>query len=128
MSTVKKLTCVVCPAGCQIEVTLDNSGAVLSVTGNTCPRGKAYAESELTHPVRTLTTTVTLEDADECRLPVRTDKPIPRESLMEAMRLASTIRVQAPVRRGDVIVSDFIEPGIRLIACKTVEYSPKLRL
>lgn len=125
MNTVKKLTCVVCPAGCQIEVTLDESGAVLSVTGNTCPRGKAYAESEMTHPVRTLTTTVTLEDAEDRRLPVRTDKPIPKESLFEAMRLAAAIRVQAPVRRGDVIVSDFMEPGTHLIACKTVEYSSK---
>ena len=121
MNTIKKLTCVVCPAGCPIEAELDENGAILTVQGNSCPRGKAYAVSELTHPVRTLTTTVALAGAAETRLPVRTDKPIPKETLFEAMRLASTLCVQAPVARGDVVFSDFVEPGTNLIACKTVE-------
>jgi len=121
MNTVKKLTCVVCPAGCPLEVTLAEDGSILSVTGNTCPRGKAYAESELTHPTRTLTTTVNLNSAAERRLPVKTDKPIPKESLFAAMEAAMKITVSAPVKRGDVIAADFIEPGTNLIAGKTVE-------
>ena len=44
----KELTCVVCPAGCPMTVTLDENGNVVSVTGNTCARGKKYAESEIT--------------------------------------------------------------------------------
>ena len=38
----RTLTCINCPLGCQIEVTLD-SGAVQSITGNTCKRGAEYA-------------------------------------------------------------------------------------
>lgn len=121
MTTVKKLTCVVCPAGCPVEVTLDENGTILSVTGNTCPRGSKYAESELTHPVRTLTTTVALENSVEHRLPVKTDKPIPKESLFAAMEIAEKTAVSAPVKRGDVIIADFIEKGTNLVACKTVE-------
>ena len=120
MENVKKLTCVVCPAGCPIEVTLDENGAIVNVTGNTCPRGKAYAISELTHPVRTLTSTVTLTGADECRLPVKTDRPIPKETLFAAMRQIETVTAAAPVHRGDVILTDFIEKGTNLVACKTI--------
>ena len=79
MNTVKKLTCVVCPAGCPLEVTLDESGKILSVTGNTCKRGQSYAESELTHPVRTLTTTVKLISKAEKRTdPSRKKLCLPR--------------------------------------------------
>ncbi len=120
MNTVKKMTCVVCPNGCPLEVTLDETGAVVSVTGNTCPRGKTYAVSETTHPVRTLTTTVTIDGAAESRLPVKTDHPIPKETLFEAMKLASAVRVHTPVRRGDVILADFIEKGTNLVACKKI--------
>ena len=41
----KKLTCIVCPMGCPLEVTLEG-GNILSVTGNTCPRGEKYAREE----------------------------------------------------------------------------------
>ena len=41
--TEKELVCVVCPMGCRITVTL-NGDEIVSVTGNSCPRGKAYAE------------------------------------------------------------------------------------
>ena len=52
-----ELTCIVCPMGCRMTVELSDGGEILSVTGNTCPRGKQYAIDECTHPVRTVTTT-----------------------------------------------------------------------
>ena len=86
--TTRELTCVVCPAGCRMTVTLDDGGTVLEVEGNTCARGKNYAVSEITHPVRTLTSTVPLVTAEgEKMLPVRTDKAIPKEKLFEAMEI-----------------------------------------
>lgn len=121
MNTIKKLTCVVCPAGCPIEVTLAEDGTIVEVTGNTCPRGKKYAETELTHPMRTLTTTVALASKAERRLPVKTDRPIPKESLLSAMEWVKRITVTAPVKRGDVICADFIEAGTNLVACKNIE-------
>lgn len=45
----RNLTCIVCPMGCALEVVIEN-GQVVSVTGNTCPRGAAYAKSECVHP------------------------------------------------------------------------------
>lgn len=55
---VKDIICVACPMGCQISVELSDSGEILSVTGNTCKRGDAYARTECTNPERSLTTTV----------------------------------------------------------------------
>lgn len=115
----RELTCVVCPAGCRITVEMNDDGSVSAVTGNTCLRGKKYAESEVTHPVRTLTSTVpVLTAAGRKMLPVRTDAPISRESLFDAMEQLRGITVSAPVSAGDRIVCDFIEPGVNLIACK----------
>ena len=116
--TTRELTCVVCPAGCRITVTLED-GAIVKIEGNTCLRGKTYAESEVTHPVRTLTSTVRIETGTGVfMLPVRTDRPIPRESLFDAMKLVRAYRAKAPVRTGDKLIENFIEEGTCLIACK----------
>lgn len=122
MST-RELTCVVCPAGCKITVTLDDAGKVTNVEGNTCPRGKNYAESEVTNPVRTLTSTVriVLADGSVHMLPVRTDHPIPKPELFRAMDFVRRIKVTAPIHTGDIITENFIENGTNLIACRDFE-------
>ena len=45
----RELTCIGCPMGCALTVELDG-GAVVSVRGNTCPAGDAYARKEVTAP------------------------------------------------------------------------------
>ena len=122
MNKTVELTCVVCPAGCRMTAELDDAGRIISVKGNTCPRGKTYAESEITHPVRTLTSTVTVVQAEgkTVMLPVRTSKPIPREALFEAMEKIREMTVSAPVKMGDILMDHFMEEGTALIACKTV--------
>ena len=71
-ATKKTLTCIVCPMGCQIEVTLDHDGKVTGITGNTCKRGYDYAQNEFTNPTRTLTSTVRIKSETDKLLPVRT--------------------------------------------------------
>lgn len=123
MSTTKKnLTCIVCPIGCQLEVTVSDDGKVSEITGNTCKRGYDYAMNEFTDPRRTLTTTVRLDgSAADKFLPVRTSSPIPKPKLFEAMEVVNGITATAPISVGDIICKDFIEPGINLIACKDVK-------
>ncbi len=122
MMETRELTCVVCPAGCKLTVTLED-GKVIDVTGQTCARGKNYAEAEVTHPVRTLTTTVALTGAKSgsVMLPVKTSCPISRGLLFDAMEELTGFTVAAPVCVGDILVKDFMEPGCHLVACKTVE-------
>ena len=71
----RELICIGCPMGCQLTAEVEN-GAVTSVTGNTCPRGDAYARRECVAPVRTVTGTVAIEGAALPVLPVRTSGEI----------------------------------------------------
>ena len=48
--TTRELTCIGCPMGCPLTVTME-AGEVISVTGNTCKRGDVYARKEVTNPV-----------------------------------------------------------------------------
>ena len=57
----RELICIGCPMGCPIVVKMED-GKVTSVTGNTCPRGEAYARKEVTDPTRIVTTTVRVAD------------------------------------------------------------------
>ncbi len=112
----RELTCIVCPIGCQLTVEMEE-GKVLEVTGNTCPRGKTYAEAECIAPMRTLTSTV------RCRggklLPVKTDRPIPKEKLFEAMEQVNSVHPALPVACGDVIIEDVF--GAALVATGNLE-------
>lgn len=112
----RNLTCIVCPIGCDIKIEIAN-GKVISVAGNTCPRGKAYAESEVTNPVRTVTTTV--KSADGKIVPVKTKSPIPKEKVFEAMKIINSAKPCLPISVGDVIIEDIF--GAQLVATQSVE-------
>ena len=117
----RELTCVVCPSGCRITAVTDDKGNITEITGYTCLRGKKYAESEITNPVRTLTSTIPVNTpSGTVMLPVRTDKGIPKASLMDAMDIIRTLTAPYPVHVGDVIRSDFICEGTSLVACKDI--------
>ena len=85
----KNMTCVVCPRGCALTVTVDG-GTIVSVTGNTCKRGAAYAEAELLHPERMLTTTVAV-DGRSRMLAVRTRTAIPKDKIFDIMHVLYTV-------------------------------------
>ncbi len=111
------MTCIVCPIGCTLTAEKDENG-VIKVTGNSCPRGAKYAESELTFPVRTLTTTV-VTDLGEM-LPVRTSAPIPKDKIIEAARSLAGVTAKCPVHIGDVIVANILGTGADIIAAKDI--------
>ena len=51
------LTCINCPLGCPVQVTMDG-GEIVEITGYTCPRGEQYARKEVTNPTRIVTSSV----------------------------------------------------------------------
>ena len=108
---MKKIICITCPTGCEMEVACE--GEKITVTGNRCPRGAAYAESELKDPRRTVTAVVrTLEGKLQ---PVRTNKPLPRPLI--AGLLNTILKTNYPeALPGGVIISDIGGTGIDLIA------------
>lgn len=114
---IKNLTCVECPMGCFIEVGVEN-GAAVYVKGNSCPRGKLYAENEVVRPLRVLTTTVRCVSGK--MLPVKTDKPIPRDLIFSLMEKINAVHPTLPITLGDVIVKNLYD-DVNLIATKTIK-------
>ncbi len=113
------LTCINCPLGCQLTVSKDAQGE-LHIEGYTCKRGLQYAQAELTHPTRTVTSTVRLANAHIHQLPVKTDAPIPKGQIKECMLSLKPMEVNAPVRAGDVIVHNVCGTGVNIVATRSV--------
>lgn len=113
--TKREMVCVSCPMGCAITVELDDNNEVVSVTGNTCPRGDKYARQECTHPERMLTSTVKVEGGRLPVVPVKSASPIPKEMLFDAMKEVNKVTLKAPVTFGDVAVKDILGTGIDIV-------------
>lgn len=109
----RKLTCIGCPMGCQVEVELDES-EVQTVTGNHCKRGDAYARKEVTNPTRIVTTTVRLAGGGV--VPVKTKEDIPKGKIMECVRQLKALEIRGPVEIGQVILKDAAGTGVPVIA------------
>ncbi len=119
METVK-MTCIVCPKGCDITVEMEN-GEVLGVTGNACARGLDYAKNEAMNPVRTLTSTVAVVNGVHPRVSVKTEREIPKGKMMECAKALKGVAVEAPVKIGDVILTDVVGTGVNIIATINIE-------
>ncbi len=117
--TVKEMTCIVCPMGCPLKVTM-NGDEIVDVTGNTCPRGKKYAITEVTAPRRVLTSTVRVEGGHLPLCPVRTRGDIPKGLLFDAMQEVNALIIKAPVAIGDVLIPDICGTGVPLVACRNI--------
>ncbi len=111
----RELTCIVCPIGCSLVAEIED-GKVVSVSGNTCPRGKAYAETECVAPMRTVTTTVRC--AGGGLLPVKTDRAIPKEKVFDAMKMINNLHPVLPISAGDIIMKDVF--GSNIVAVKNM--------
>ena len=107
----RELTCIACPLGCALTVTIEDK-KVISVEGNTCPRGKDYAINECTAPVRTVTSTVMCENGD--LVSVKTKNPIPKDKIFEAMSIINKTEAKLPISVGDIIIEDLF--GSQLVA------------
>mgnify|MGYP001778186457 FL=1 len=116
----RKLICINCPLGCSLTVTL-NGGEVVSVAGNTCPRGEAYGRKECTHPTRIVTGTVRITGGTLPVVSVKTASDIPKEKMQECAAQLRTVVVSAPVHIGDVILESAAGCGVPVIATKNVE-------
>ena len=111
----RNIICTVCPRGCLMEAV---SGASITVTGNTCPRGEQYAVAECTNPVRSLTAVVRVSNREDTMVSVKSAAPVPKGKLFEIMAALRAISVEAPVKIGDVILPDVC--GTNIVATKEI--------
>ena len=115
----RELTCIGCPMGCQLTAVLED-GQVTRVTGNTCPRGREFAISEMTAPRRTICSTVRTAFPDAPVLPVRVSADIPKGRIFDVMDALKTVTVSERIGRGDVVIPDVLGLGVDVIATSSL--------
>ena len=115
METRLELTCIRCPMGCRMTVTV-NDGAVTGVKGNTCRRGREYAMTEAVAPVRTVTSTVRALGGVRPVVAVKTVPEVPKDSVFAVMDAIRGITVSAPVHIGDVLLRNAAGTGSDIVA------------
>jgi len=113
----RKLICVSCPVGCELEVTIDED-EIVEVEGNTCKLGVDYAEQEIFDPRRMVATTVKVKNGYHPLVPVYTEKPVPKPKIFEVLAEIRNAEVEAPVSINDVIIEDVVGTGINVIASR----------
>lgn len=115
MSNTREIICIQCPMACHVQLTISQDGEVVDITGFQCKEGKQYAPQEYKSPSRVLTSTVRTEGCSRPILPVRSKGPIPKDVLFQCMQHLDNIKVKAPLKLGDLVISNILNTGIDII-------------
>jgi CxxC motif-containing protein len=117
----KELICILCPLGCKMKVSgVADSPEDLTIRGQQCKIGREYAYEEYTNPTRTLTSTVVINNAPLARLPVKTNKPLPKELIYKAMEEINKVELTAPVKMGTVVIENLLDTGIDVVTTRSL--------
>ncbi|MBR6187069.1 MAG: DUF1667 domain-containing protein [Clostridia bacterium] len=112
------ITCINCPVGCRMEVAHEGE-EVLSVKGNTCKRGDAYARQECVAPLRMVTAVAPVAGRD-VPVSLKTRMPIPKRLIDDCMRAIMEKPFAAPIAAGDVLIPNVCGTGVDVVATKDV--------
>jgi len=132
---MSELTCIVCPIGCSLLIEESAAGAdgspALTVTGNRCARGAAYAQEEIRAPKRVVTATCGIApasgDSDAMsrqsftaprRIPVKSSVPCPKELIPELLEDIYRLNLSLPVKVGDRPVINWKDSGIDVVVVR----------
>jgi len=116
----KRLTCILCPNGCRLEIAL-SGGKIEAVKNNRCSKGKDYAQSELFDPRRLLTATVKVKGGIDPLVSVRSTLPVPKGILKEMVWRLRQVEVAAPMDSGTVVAPNIMGTGADIITTAAVK-------
>lgn len=119
----KKIVCTTCPLGCKINVIYVDADdiEIVETSGNRCKRGLEFVKQEISDPLRVVVTSVKVENGEIPMASVRSDKPVPLRLMSEIMDIIRKTEVEAPIKRGDIIIKNILNTGCDIIATRTVE-------
>ncbi len=117
--TDRKLICIVCPNGCELKVSQEKGD--YQVEGALCKRGITYGIKECTRPERMLTTTVSISGGIHPRLSVINDKEIPRDMIKDCLKVLYQLKIEAPIKMGDLILADICGTGANILASRSMK-------
>jgi len=113
----ERLTCVLCPLGCELEAEPAPGGG-LEVRGAQCDKGRDFAVEEVLRPKRNLATSVLLEGPQPEMISVRLNAPVPRDRIFPILAEIAKIRLEPPVARGQVLIKNVLGTGADVIATR----------
>ena len=115
---MKEMTCIVCPNGCKLEVTINEDQ--IMVQGNLCARGEQFAVTELKNPMRTISSTVATTFPAVPALPVRVSGEIPKGEIFHVMEAIHQVVIDQVVGRESVIIQNVCNLGVDVIATSNI--------
>jgi len=113
----RRIICISCPVGCELDVTLDE-GKIVNVEGNACKLGLDYAEQEIFDPRRMVASTVKVKNGFHPLVPVYTEKAIPKPKIFDVLAEIRKVELEAPVAVNDVVIENVLDTGINVIASR----------
>ena len=97
-----KLTCIMCPVGCSLEVEKTPEG--YKVSGNSCIRGEKYGIAEVTQPKRVVTTVCKTTTG---YVSVKTTAPIDKQRVKDVVAEVGKITLDKP-KYGEVVIKNVL--------------------
>lgn len=119
MSPQKRLTCVVCPLGCNLVI--EEREGELKISGNKCERGIKYALEEIKNPKRVLTTTVKIKEGVYPVIPVKTSLPIPKDYIFLLLEELAEVELEAPIPMGYKVLENVFNLGVDVITTREMK-------
>lgn len=111
-----EIICLTCPTACRGRVFIDKYGKIESCIGYNCKQGEKFAAMELKNPERVLTGTLKTGDPLQPLLPFRSSRPIPKTIIKECMDLLAEVKIEKPVKMGDIIIENILNSGHDIIS------------
>ena len=107
-----KLTCIMCPLGCEINVQAQKDNN-FKITGNSCVRGENYAKNEMTNPMRSISSLVRVGDRV---VPVKTSGLVPKSQIQNVLGEIGKIHLKKSPKIGTVIIKNVLGLGVDVIS------------
>ena len=113
-----KIICIICPVGCRI--TVNSVDDELIVTGNKCIKGFDFAKAEIESPVRSFSTTVRTIFSEYPVLPVKVNRDVPKEKIMDIICELSGIIITEKIGIGEIVAANIAGTGCDIIASSNI--------
>lgn len=113
--------CIMCPIGCSLTIT--SKDTEVTVEGHQCKRGEVYGTQEVTNPMRTVTTSVSIRGGEMPRISLRTAAEVPKSLMFEVVKAMKSIHLKAPIHVGEVVLENVAKTSVMVVATTTVATS-----
>jgi len=119
---IREFICIACPNGCDMEAEIVDK-QIISVKGAKCKRGNEYISQEVIDPKRNIASSVKVISGEIPLVSVRLTDLISKDRIFDTMSEIKKIKIEAPVKIGQVLISNVLNLGVDVIATKHINLS-----